>query len=65
MNNPDRPRRPLRVTLAAAERAAIVEALERHDFNITRSARFLGVCRRTLQTKVHRLGLRSGKPTVQ
>jgi DNA-binding NtrC family response regulator len=41
------------------EEALIREALEKTDSNVTRSARLLGISRRSLQSKMKELGLRS------
>jgi DNA-binding NtrC family response regulator len=42
------------------EEALITEALEQTQGNVTRSARLLGISRRSLQSKMKELGLRSG-----
>lgn len=50
--------RPVRTTIAAAERHALLEALQRSDWNISRAARSLGIGRKTLYRKLakHQLG---------
>lgn len=42
----------------ASERDVILDALWRHGFNRSRTARFLGIARRTLFNKIRRYGLR-------
>lgn len=50
--------RPVRTAVAAAERGALLEALQRWDWNISRAARSLGIGRKTLYRKLskHKLG---------
>ncbi|HEX7326499.1 MAG TPA: sigma-54-dependent Fis family transcriptional regulator [Rhodanobacteraceae bacterium] len=43
--------------LASAERAALLGTLERHSWNISNSARALGISRNTLYRKLHRHGI--------
>jgi DNA-binding NtrC family response regulator len=45
------------------EEALIREALGQTDTNVTRSARLLGISRRSLQSKMKELGLRDAPPT--
>ena len=44
------------------EEALIREALGQTDTNVTRSARLLGISRRSLQSKMKELGLRDAQP---
>ncbi len=44
------------------EEALIREALAQTDSNVTRSARLLGISRRSLQSKMKELGLRDNQP---
>ncbi|MDX1605636.1 MAG: sigma-54-dependent Fis family transcriptional regulator [Candidatus Competibacterales bacterium] len=46
--------------LAAAERRALLQALERHDWNVTRTAAQLSMSRNTLYRKLRRHGIRPG-----
>ena len=48
--------------LAEIERQAIVQALRKHDFNRTETAKALGISRRALQYKLKEYGLIEGKP---
>lgn len=50
--------RSVRTAVAAAERSALLEALQRWDWNISRAARALGIGRKTLYRKLskHKLG---------
>ena len=46
------------------EEALIREALGQTDTNVTRSARLLGISRRSLQSKMKELGLRDAAPAA-
>lgn len=47
-----------RESAAIAEKSAILDALAKTGWNVTQAARFLGVSRATLQTKMKTYGLR-------
>ncbi len=47
-----------RESAAIAEKSAILDALTKTGWNVTQTARFLGVSRATLQTKMKVYGLR-------
>jgi DNA-binding NtrC family response regulator len=51
--------------LKEIERRAILEALERHESNITRTARALGINRSTLRRKLREYGTENQLPDLQ
>lgn len=50
-----------RESAAIAEKSAILDALAKTGWNVTQAARFLGVSRATLQTKMKKYDLRGSK----
>ena len=52
------------LTLAAIERAVILETLKRQNFNRTRAARVLGIGIRTLQRKLKQYRAEFGFPVL-